>query len=117
MARVLCLDDDVVIARMVAEVVRYLGHEPVIETDSVDAILKHARAGFGAAIVDLLMPRLSGVEVLAAFMDGTPSCRRVLLTASPDDSGAIRARGEGVIQLIVSKPPSITDLRLALAWL
>ena len=115
--KVLCLDDDVAIARMVADVVVYLGHEPVVETDSVDAILRHARGGFGAAIVDLLMPRLNGVEVLAAFMDGTPKCRRVLLTAAPDETAVRVGVTEGIIQLVIAKPPTISDLRMALMWL
>lgn len=117
MARVLCLDDDLTIARMVAEIVTYLGHEPVVETDSYDAIIKHARAGFGCAIVDLLMPRINGVEVLAAFMDGAPACRRVLLTASPREPDVMTATREGIIQLTIAKPPSINDIRVALAWM
>jgi DNA-binding NtrC family response regulator len=115
--KVLCLDDDVVIARMVGDIVAYLKHEPVVESSSYDAVIRHARAGFGAAIVDLLMPRLNGVEVLAAFMDGTPECRRVLLTAAPDEPEVREAVAQGIVQLVITKPPNIGDIRLAVAWL
>jgi len=115
--KVLCLDDDVVIARMVGDIITYLKHEPVIESSSFDAVIKYARAGFGAAIVDLLMPRLNGIEVLAAFMDGTPDCRRVLLTAAPDEAEVKEAVAQGIVQLVIAKPPSISDIRLAVAWL
>ena len=51
-ARVLVLDDDVEIARMVARVVELLGHTPLVETSSVEAVIKHGRTGLDAAIVE-----------------------------------------------------------------
>ena len=115
--RVLCLDDDSVIARMVADVVRYCGHEPVVELDSMTAIVKYARSDISVAIVDLMMPKVDGIEVLAAFMEGTPKCRRVLLTASPDEQSVREALQMGIVQLLIAKPPMLNDLRAALLWL
>lgn len=115
--RVLCLDDDRVIAQMVADVVRFCGHEPVIEIDSVAAIIRYARSDFGAVIADLMMPKVDGIEVLAAFQEGSPSCRRVLLTAAPDEGDVRRAVSDGIVQMLIAKPPTIHDLRTALAWL
>lgn len=115
--RVLCLDDDLAIARMVADVVEYLGHEPVIETDSVRAVIQHVRGDFGAAIVDLLMPRVSGIDVLMAFSQSNPTVRRVLLTAAPTEREVADAVRDGTIQMLLVKPPMIGDLRAALAWL
>lgn len=115
--RVLCLDDDLAIARMVADVVEFLGHDPVIETDSVAAIIHHARGDFGAAIVDLLMPRVSGIDVLTAFAQSNPNVRRVLLTAAPNEREIAEAMRDGIVQMLLVKPPLIGDLRAALAWL
>jgi len=115
--RVLCLDDDIVIAQMVADVVRFVGHEPVVETDSVRAILVHARGGFSAAVVDLLMPRVNGVDVLAAFSEHSPSCRRILLTAAPNEALVREALLEGIIHRVLVKPYQLHEMKAALDWL
>lgn len=124
MRRVLCLDDDVVIAKMVADVVRFcafdqgLELEPVIETDAVRAIVEHAQnPDFAAAIVDLLMPRVNGVDVLAAFLERNPRCRRVLLTAAPNEGVVKTGVSEGIIQRVIVKPPQLHELRGVLDWL
>lgn len=114
---VLCVDDDLSVARMVADVVEFNGCEPVIETDSVAAVVQHVRRGYAAAIVDLLMPRVNGIDLLTAFMQSSPKTRRVLLTAAPYEPEVTEARRAGVVQLLLVKPPTIGDLRLAVAWL
>jgi CheY-like chemotaxis protein len=123
MKKVLCLDDDATIAQMVANAVRYCAFElqvemePVTCFDSTEAIIQFSRADFAVAIVDLMMPRISGIEVLAAFQEGSPKCRRILLTAAPNEPDVLRAAKEGIIQLVIAKPPGIADFRTALAWL
>lgn len=117
MARVLVLDDDVEIARMVARVVELLKHTPLVETSSVDAIIKHGRKGLDAAIVDLMMPRVDGLEVLAVLQENQPNTRRVLLTAAPTERAVRDAVNSGLVQQLVAKPPTLSDLQLALAWL
>lgn len=116
-ARVLVLDDDVEIARMVARVVELLGHTPLVETSSVEAVIKHGRTGLDAAIVDLMMPRLDGLEVLAQLQESQPATRRILLTAAPTERSVRDALTSGLVQLLVAKPPTLSDLQLALAWL
>lgn len=124
MKLVLCLDDDVVIAKMVADVVRFCAFEqgielePVVETDAVRAIIEHARnPDFAVAIVDLLMPRVNGVDVLAAFSEHNPRCRRVLLTAAPNEAVVREGQREQVIQRVIVKPPQLHELRSAIDWL
>lgn len=116
MASVLVVDDDVAIAQMVARVVQFLGHQPVICTDTFDAILHHRR-GHGAAVVDYLMPRFDGLELLAAIQEVEPSCRRILLTAAPEEKAVRDAAASGLVQRVLSKPPSLFDMEQALAWL
>lgn len=115
--RVLCLDDDVVIAQLVANVVRYCGHEAVLETDSMEAVLKWSHAGFGAAVVDLMMPRLTGIEVLSAFMENSPHCRRILFTAAPHEAEVEEALREGIVQRVIVKPMQLHEMQSALDWL
>lgn len=115
--RVLCLDDDIAIARLVADVVRFCGHEPIIETDSTGAVLRHVRGGLGAAIVDQLMPGVSGIDVLTAFSQASPATRRILLTAAPQLPDVQEAVRDGIVQHLLVKPADLAEFRLALAWL
>ncbi len=119
MARVLVLDDDVEIARMVGRVVELHGHEALIETSSMDALMKHGRGAtrLSAAIVDLLMPRLTGIEVLAVLQESVPNVRRVLLTAAPSEPEVRDAVASGIVQMLIPKPPTLSDLERALLWL
>lgn len=117
MARVLVVDDDIAIARMVADIVEFLHHEPVIEVDSVSAVIKHVRGDFGAVVSDLLMPRVSGIDLLTAFQQSNPTVRRILLTAAPGEREIREAQADGIVELLIAKPPQINDLRVALAWL
>jgi CheY-like chemotaxis protein len=119
MARVLVLDDDVEIARMVGRVVELHGHEALIETSSMDALMRHGSGAtrISAAIVDLMMPRLTGIEVLTGFQESAPRVRRVLLTAAPQEAEVRAAVTSGVVQMLISKPPTLSDLERALLWL
>lgn len=108
---------------MVANAVRYCAFElnvelvPVTCFDSTEAIIQFSRADFAVAIVDLMMPRLSGIDVLAAFQEGSPKCRRILLTAAPNEPEVLRGVKDGIVQLVIAKPPGINDFKTALAWL
>jgi CheY-like chemotaxis protein len=104
---------------MLARVVEFCGHEPVVETDSLLACATHGRPGsdIAAVLSDLMMPRLDGLEVLAIFSEQVPSARRIIVTAAPRESRLQGAVREGLVQHIVSKPPTIDDVVLSLAWL
>lgn len=116
MATVLVLDDDVAIAQMVADVVRFCGHEPLVQTSSLDALVQLPSV-LGAAIVDYLMPRIDGIEVLAAVQERCPNARRILLTAAPSERAVRDAAADGIVQLVIPKPPTLHDLKFALGWL
>lgn len=118
MALVLCLDDDATVARMVADVVKYCKHEAVVETSSIDAVARWVKdPRVKAVITDFLMPKLDGIELLTCFKDSRQDVRRVLITAAPEMSVVRRAEADGTCQMVICKPPTISDIQLALAWL
>lgn len=119
MALVLCIDDDLTIARMVADVCRFAKHDPRIETSSIDALSKWLHdARVKAVITDYLMPKLDGIELLIIFRDRRPDVRRVLITAAPTELADVReAEADGTIQMTIAKPPTISDIQLAVSWL
>jgi len=117
-ARVLCLDDDLTIARMIGDVVEFCGLVPVVEQDSIEATSTHLRdSAVRAVLVDYMMPRLDGITVLLMWQESRPDVRRVLITAAPQETEVREALRSGVAQMVISKPPSIADIKMALAWL
>jgi CheY-like chemotaxis protein len=115
--KVLCIDDDQSVAELVAEIVNYCGHTPLVLTDSM-AVVPHLRdPDLGAVLTDYLMPRLDGIEVLTVVQETNARVRRVLITAAPQEAPVKVASASGVVQLVIAKPPRIIDVKLALAWL
>ena len=62
--RILVADDDPVIRHLVTSVVRKEGHRVVVANDGREAIrILQTDAGFGAAIFDMSMPHIEGIEI------------------------------------------------------
>jgi CheY-like chemotaxis protein len=116
MSRVLVVDDDKAIAQMVARIVEFCGHEPTVVLDSTEVLVNHQR-GYAAAVVDYLMPKLTGIELLACIQETSPECRRILVTAAPEERPVRDSVASGIVQLVIAKPPTIGDFERALAWL
>lgn len=105
-------------ARLIADVVTFCKHEPVVETDAVDSVAPHIQdMRVKAVLCDLMMPRMDGIEVLGLWMESRPDVRRVLITAAPQEESIREAVREGIVQLVIAKPPNIADIKYALAWL
>lgn len=118
MALVLCIDDDFVVAKMVADIVTFCRHEPIVETDPIEAIATWIHdPRLAVVITDFMLPRMSGVEVLSIVQEARPEVRRVLITAAAKDEVPHRAARDGIAEMLIIKPPAIEDIRRALAWL
>lgn len=117
-AIIVCVDDDLSVAQMIADVVRFLRHQPVVETSSLSAISKWLREPkLGAVLADYLMPQMDGLDVLEVFREARPKVRRILITAAPQEEPVRQAERDGLVQMVIAKPPSIGDIRVALSWL
>lgn len=122
MVKVLCIDDDESVARLMAEMVEFVGrnyggYEAVICMDAFDAIGAIREPLVKAVVTDYMMPKLDGLEFLVVVQEQRPDIRRVLLTAAPNETPVREARKSMLAHTVVSKPPSIRDMELALAWL
>lgn len=117
MAKVLVVDDDESVARLVAEVVTFCKHEPVVINDPFQVVLMLREHLIGAVLTDYMMPRLDGIELLTIVQDTSPQSRRILVTAAPQEEAVRQHLHTGLVQMVIAKPPSIADIRMALAWL
>ena len=64
-AKILVVDDDVTIAEFVAKGLVRAGYEAVIAHDGEEGLAKVAQESPDVVLLDLMMPKLNGFEVLA----------------------------------------------------
>lgn len=117
MALVLVVDDDESVARLVADVVAFCKHTPLVVDDPFRAAAELRAQKIAALLTDYMMPKLNGIELMLIAQDSSPQTRRVLITAAPTEVEVREALRSGVAQMVIAKPPNIGDIKLALAWL
>ena len=69
------------------------------------------RKEFNVAIVDLMMPGISGLEVLARLKEGHPDCEVVLLTGQGTIETAVEAMKRGAYDFL-TKPFPLNELEV-----
>jgi thioredoxin reductase (NADPH) len=117
---ILVVDDEPAVLRAVERELRgHLGAEyAVITADSGAAALDVLRrlalreTPVALLLVDQRMPRMTGIELLAAAIELAPDAKRVLLTAYADTDVAIRAINEIRLDQYLQKPWEPPEERL-----
>jgi DNA-binding response OmpR family regulator len=131
------VEDEPAIRRGVVDALRIVGY-PVSEAADGDAGLETAlRRDVGLVLLDLLLPRRDGIEVLAELRKARPNLPVIILTARGSEEDRVRglkmgaddyvvkpfsarellARVEAVLRRAPSRPVAITGARLGKAKL
>jgi DNA-binding NtrC family response regulator len=84
MARVLVVDDELAICRLVGEALERSGHEVVTVDSGEKAIAVTRTRSFDVAVVDLKMKGIDGIRTIAGLRRTDPDLPCVLITAFPD---------------------------------
>jgi CheY-like chemotaxis protein len=112
--RILIVDDERGVRTLCSDVLRRSGYE----TESVDSALAALEridgAGFDLALVDIHMPKMSGIELCRRLRARRPGLPVVLITGYPTIESAVRGIGFGATDY-VSKPFTPEALREAVA--
>lgn len=98
MGSALVVDDDPVSRRVIAHLLQRLGHTPMVAADGPAALALLATFRPAVACVDLRMPGMSGLELVARMRSqlGERMPRVVMLTASGDAGDRLRADDAGI---------------------
>jgi EAL domain-containing protein (putative c-di-GMP-specific phosphodiesterase class I) len=113
--RILLIDDDTDVLRAYARALRSCGYHVDVATTAQDGLDNLGRAGYDAVFSDIVMPGLSGLDLLGAVRGYDPDVPVVLMTGNPRLETAIRAIEHGVARYLV-KPISIQELGDTAAW-
>jgi EAL domain-containing protein (putative c-di-GMP-specific phosphodiesterase class I) len=89
--RVLVIDDEPLMQKLMARLLRSRGYEVFVAGGDNETAAVIARGGYDLVITDLHMPQLNGVSVLRLVRDKDPDLPVILVTAAPTTETAISA--------------------------
>jgi diguanylate cyclase (GGDEF)-like protein len=113
--RVLVVDDNALIRRLVVELLRRVGYAVLEAGDGAEALACFRRNPAQVVITDIGMPRVGGLELLAALRQHEARPEVILLTGShaSDAEAAVQALRLGAHDYIVKDPTAGEALTLA----
>jgi CheY-like chemotaxis protein len=112
--RVLIADDDPEVRDVLAEAFRMEGLDVLEASNGLEALLYVKRDRPDAVVLDLMMPRLGGVEALKRIHDFNPGIRVLVLTGTDDPELHRQATASGA-WAVFTKPVAIAALVAALS--
>jgi len=113
---ILVVDDEAVLAEMVSMALRYEGWSVTTAADGASAVSSARDVRPDAVVLDVMLPDMSGLEVLRKLREQNPALPVLLLTAKDaieDRIAGLTAGGDDY----VTKPFSIEELVLRLRGL
>lgn len=109
-ARVLIIEDEYALAAALSTVVRRLGAEPVVAASGQGGIDKASRQHFNAVILDIGLPDMSGLKVLAALRASPTPPPVLIITAHGTLDNALEARRLGAHDYFL-KPLNLAEIQ------
>ncbi len=110
LARVLVVDDDAGIQRLVCTILERAGYRPNAVEDALTAQKRLAANDYDVVISDIMMPGLSGIELLKILHQDAPDVPVILMTGNPSMETAAEAIRAGSAVDYLSKPFSTDEI-------
>src|SRR5262249_13065695 len=112
--RVLFVDDEKSLQEFMRSELPRLGHEVTVCPDGRTALKVLEKSTFDAAILDLRMPGMTGIEVLEHLKRVSPDTEAVVMTGHASMETAIEAVRLGAFDY-VTKPCKLAEIEAVLA--
>ncbi|MGE3772780.1 MAG: response regulator transcription factor [Gammaproteobacteria bacterium] len=113
--RVLLVDDDAVLLRVMAQAFSRRGYEAVCADSAASALAACARMQPGHAVVDLRMPDGNGLQLIPRLLQSNPALCIVVLTGFASIATAVEAVKLGAHQYL-TKPADVDDIISAFGY-
>lgn len=91
MARILFLEDEPTIREVTTEYFKIAGYEVFAVSDGKEAIHVIDEEVFQVAVLDIMVPTINGMEVLAYIREKHPDMAVIMLTALDDEQTQVKA--------------------------
>jgi len=107
--KILVVDDDANLRKTLADILRIEGYEIAVAANGAEAIAAAEREIFSLALIDLILPDMGGLEVMAHIKAISPLTEAIILTGSASMDTAIKATGQGAFSYLL-KPYQMDGL-------
>jgi CheY-like chemotaxis protein len=99
MATILIVDDDADIRTLIQTVMETIGHDVTLAASGQEALNKLKRRPYDLVVLDIMMPTMSGYEVLEQIraMPSRAETPVIVVTAKHDPSGVMREVKGGAV--------------------
>src|SRR5205823_12628724 len=111
--RILFADDEAYLRDLMQMELPRMGHEVTVCPDGVAALKALEKGTFDAALLDLKMPGLTGIEVLSKIKQVSPETQIVILTGHATVDTAVQALRLGAFDYL-TKPCKWAELEVIL---
>lgn len=108
--RVLVLEDDHAIRKLLVAALRRESLEVDAGSDGAEGLLLVQEHDYAVILLDLMMPRLNGLEFLAAFRRAAPNARSVIVVTTASDEFMLAALPPSEVHAVVRKPFDVNSL-------
>src|SRR5437763_11660059 len=102
--RLLVVDDDRAIRKLLERIARRAGFEADGAKDGVEALEMLDRADYDIALIDLMMPRLSGYELVQRIGARERERRPAVIVATALSNGDIATVDDTLVRQVIRKP-------------
>ncbi len=109
--RILVVDDDPSLRKTLADILGLKGYEPLLAGSGAEAMAAMAQGAVGVALVDLMLPDMAGLEVMARIKEISPLTEAIILTGHASLDTAIEATSKGAFSYLL-KPYQMDTLLL-----
>ncbi len=106
---VVVVEDENAIRRGIVDALSVAGYDPVEAADGEVGLTEARRAGVDLVLLDLLLPKMDGFDVLAELRVSHPSLPVIILTARGSEDDRVRGLRSGADDYVV-KPFSAREL-------
>lgn len=106
--RILVVDDSAVMRKIVTKPLEKSGFEVEQAKDGLEAIEKYKTFKPDLTIMDLVMPKLGGLEAIIKIQESDPEAKFIMLTSSSRKDEVITAKTLNVLSYII-KPLKLDD--------
>lgn len=94
-ARILVIDDDENIRQVLVAILTDEGYNVESAGTGKEALEKTKKQVFNAALIDVRLPDIEGIELLTKFRPTSPKLRKIVITGYPTLQNAIQAVNSG----------------------
>ncbi|MDD4928643.1 MAG: diguanylate cyclase [Gallionella sp.] len=108
-AKILVVDDDPNLRKTLSDILKIKGYEITAAQNGSEAVAAAEQKVFSLALIDLMLPDMPGLDVMARIKATSPLTEAIILTGHASLDTAIDATGQGAFSYLL-KPYQMDDL-------